>query len=391
MRRKMCLVMISLFSTLTFISVSMAYTIKVHNPTPYAAGIGLKLCKVRGNIQKAAALPFTTHEFHTGGWCPLGIGGFLIISPTEEIEFKKRALLGCSDHCVYIFADHELDANGQLQFIAKIQGGHPDKRYTQWWSWVESVAAGNNFSLGLLANRTVLSTGFGCGITDQIQEWRDIVKVVAGSKHAVGLTAAGKVVAVGDNGRGQCQVDEWRDFVIEDIAAGNAHTLGLTAGKVLAVGDFNDDRANVRHWGNIIKIAAGEKHSVGLRRDGTVVATGRNDKGQLDTLHWRDIIDIAAGNEHTVGLKSDGTIVVTGQIQEGQHDVAAWKNIKKICAGNRHTVGLLKDGTVVAVGDNSEGQCDIADWKQIVDIAAGREHTLGVTEAGNVISTKKSK
>ena len=37
-----------------------------------------------------------------------------------------------------------------------------------------------------------------------------------------------------------------------------------------------------------------------------------NDYGQLNVLSWTDIIKVAAGYSHTVGLKADGTVVAVG-------------------------------------------------------------------------------
>ncbi|HEX7058218.1 MAG TPA: RCC1 domain-containing protein, partial [Bacilli bacterium] len=45
-------------------------------------------------------------------------------------------------------------------------------------------------------------------------------------------------------------------------------------------------------------IAAGCRHTVGLKADGTVVAVGNNRYGQCDVSGWRNIVAIAAGNVH---------------------------------------------------------------------------------------------
>jgi len=39
---------------------------------------------------------------------------------------------------------------------------------------------------------------------------------------------------------------------------------------------------------------------------------------------WRDIVAIAAGTAHTVGLRRDGTVVATGSNSHGQLEVGAW-------------------------------------------------------------------
>ena len=71
---------------------------------------------------------------------------------------------------------------------------------------------------------------------------------------------------------------------------------------------------------DVTAIAAGEKHTVALRRDGTVWAWGANSEGQFGdgtTTHSRTpvqvhglsgITAIVAGAIHTVALRRDGTI-----------------------------------------------------------------------------------
>lgn len=72
----------------------------------------------------------------------------------------------------------------------------------------------------------------------------------AGNDHTVGLTTDGTVVATGENMFGQCNVDNWSDIVA--VSAGGNHTIGLkTNGTVVAVGDNSDGQCNVSNWKNI--------------------------------------------------------------------------------------------------------------------------------------------
>ena len=45
-------------------------------------------------------------------------------------------------------------------------------------------------------------------------------------------------------------------------------------------------------------IAAGRRHTVGLKSDGAVVAVGKNKIGQCDVSNWYDIVAVAAGSSH---------------------------------------------------------------------------------------------
>jgi len=184
--------------------------------------------------------------------------------------------------------------------------------------------------------------------------------VAAGEDHTLGLKSDGTVVAVGSNSYGKCDVSSWTD--IAQVAAGEDHTLGLKSdGTVVAVGDNSYSQCNVSSWTDIVQVAAGEDHTLGLKSDGTVVAVGDNRECQCNVSSWTDIVQVAGWN-HTVGLKSDGTVVAVGDNTECQCNVSSWTDIVQVAAGWNHTVGLKSDGTVVAVGDNNYGQCNLLDW-----------------------------
>ena len=59
-----------------------------------------------------------------------------------------------------------------------------------------------------------------------------------------------------------------------------------------------------------------------------MVAAGWNKYGQCNVSDWRDIVAIAAGCAHTVGLKLDGTVVAVGDNEYGQCDVSGWSGIQ---------------------------------------------------------------
>jgi len=61
-------------------------------------------------------------------------------------------------------------------------------------------------------------------------------------------------------------------------------------GKVEAVGDNRFEQCNVSSWTDIVQIAAGWYHTVGLKSDGSVVAVGWNLSGQCSVEYWRDIV-----------------------------------------------------------------------------------------------------
>lgn len=157
-------------------------------------------------------------------------------------------------------------------------------------------------------------------------------------------------------------------------------------GKVRATGNNAYHQLDVEGWEQIIAVAAGERHAVGLRADGTVEAAGDSLYGQCDVSDWQNIVAVAAGSMHTVGLRADGTVVAVGDNVYGQCDVSDWQNVVAVAAGEMHTVGLCADGTVVTAGSGDDGQCDVGDWRDIVMLAAGPYHTIGVRADGTVVT-----
>jgi alpha-tubulin suppressor-like RCC1 family protein len=57
-------------------------------------------------------------------------------------------------------------------------------------------------------------------------------------------------------------------------------------------------------------------------------AVGRNEYGQCDVSAWCDIVAVAAGNAHTLGLSSDGKVFAAGDNKYGQCDTSEWRGIQ---------------------------------------------------------------
>ena len=246
----------------------------------------------------------------------------------------------------------------------------------------DTIAVGDNHTVGLKSDGTVVATGDNDDRQCNVSSWTDIVAIAAGPGHTVGLKSGGTVVAVGRNGSNQCNVHGWKDIVAVSASRVASATVGLKSdGTVVATGANAADQCDVGDWKNIVAIAAGGEHTVGLKSNGTVVATGYNRYDQCNVHGWKNIVAIAAGNYFTVGLKANGTVVVTN----GAYRVSGWTDIVAIAAGAWHAVGLKSDGTVVATGTNDKGQCNVSGWTDIVAIAAGNYFTVGLKSDGTIV------
>lgn len=132
------------------------------------------------------------------------------------------------------------------------------------------------------------------------------------------------------------------------------------------------------------RIAAGYRHSVARRNDGTALAAGDNSSGQCDVSGWTNLVQIAAGAYHTVGLTADGTVVACGRNDEGQCDVSDWTDIVMIAASAYDTLGLKADGTVVSCGAHSRLT---ALWHGVTWITGGSYSAGCLYDQGSMLST----
>lgn len=220
------------------------------------------------------------------------------------------------------------------------------------------------------------------GISDQKKNYLEsipgIVQVATGEQYAVELDEHGRVYAAGHNGDGQCNVEEeWKNFQIKEIDCGWRTTVGLDMeGNVLIEGYGKDKYLSMiktsDKWKNLIHISTGgggnvdggKGHIVGLREDNTVVAVGDNTNGQCDTDDWKDVIKISAGDYHTVGLRGDGRVYTTIKNEPKIKDFP--EKIVDISAGLGYTVYVGESGKAYT-DDNpykKQGQVDdISNWQ----------------------------
>jgi alpha-tubulin suppressor-like RCC1 family protein len=183
---------------------------------------------------------------------------------------------------------------------------------------VVAVAAGEAFSLALLADSTIWGWGFdnlgqlgnGTGVSTshipvQVSGITTAIAIGAGFEHATALLADGTVWAWGTGSNGEL---------------GN----GLATSSFAPVQVLT---ATATPLTNVVRIVAGGNHNVVLKSDNTVWTWGLNFSGQLGKgsyaqgnfaasatgLSTGTIIDIAAGDGFSMVLKSASTTRVTGQ------------------------------------------------------------------------------
>jgi alpha-tubulin suppressor-like RCC1 family protein len=306
-------------------------------------------------------------------------------------------------------------------------------------SGLADVAAGEHYSLGLLADGTVWAWGY--------NEWGQLGDGTTTERHT-------PVQVMLDPGLGTPLTD------VTAISAGYAHSMALRSDGTVwmwgwnGVGQLGDGTEEwVRHspvqvmldpgsgtpLTDVTAIAAGMSHSMARGADGTVWAWGANYHGRLGdgTTTQRNtpvqvkqgseplsgVTSIAAGGAHSMALAADGSVWVWGSNSDGQlgdgtttqrttavktmHDAEPLSGVSAIAAGLSHSMALSADGTVWAWGSNGNGQLgdgtttqssmpvqvmrDSSDpFDSVTSIAAGEYYCLGLRADGGAWSWGKN-
>ncbi len=179
--------------------------------------------------------------------------------------------------------------------------------------------------------------------------------IAAGATHSLALGEDGSVWAWGDNSHG-----------------------------ALGDGSRNDRAAPQRVAGvdGAVAIAAGDGRSFALRGDGSVLGWGENAGGALGlgtradalrpalvgsgTTGFGGIVALAAGARHTLGLRSDGQVFAFGEVAVPLPDgataqtqpvlLAGLNTIAAVAASSGHALALDITGRLWAWGLNGSGQ-----------------------------------
>ena len=202
-----------------------------------------------------------------------------------------------------------------------------------------------------------------------------------------------EVVGWGWNGDGQATPPAGTDFVA--VAAGGRHSLALKSdGSIVGWGWNSYGQATPPAGTDFVAIAAGSEHSLALKSDGAIVGWGKNWDGQATPPAGTDFVAVAAGGWHSLALKSDpstplgtgGSIVGWGWNEYGQATPPAGTDFVAVAAGGSHSLALKSDpstplgtgGSIVGWGANWDGQATPPAGTDFVAVAAGGWHSLAL-------------
>jgi alpha-tubulin suppressor-like RCC1 family protein len=319
-----------------------------------------------------------------GNWDgQLGDGSYNDTNHPEQIVASNVTVIAAgSVHSLFLKSDGSLWAMGHNgsygQYGALGDGTYDNTNRPEQIvaSQVTAIAGGGDYSLFLKNDGSLWGMGYnaygqlGDGIArtypligtnrpEQIVA-SGVTAIGTGGNHSLFLKSNGSLWAMGDNGSGQLGDGTYNSgsydvgTVPEQIVAGGVaaiaaafyHSLFLKSdGSLWGMGEnyygqlgdgnfvtnypYGTNQPEPIVAGNVIAIAAGGRHSLFLKNDGSLWAMGLNNYGQLGdgTLNNANhpvrivasgVTAIAAGSEQSLFLKSDGSLWSMGRNEYGQ-------------------------------------------------------------------------
>ena len=147
---------------------------------------------------------------------------------------------------------------------------------------------------------------------------------------------------------------------------------------------------------NVVSLAAGDNHMLGLRSDGTVLTWGASNWfGYYDLSDVpsgaTNVTGIAAGSAHSLALRQDHTDVLWGYILGSGTNFNVSADLTNIAyqalgPGAQHALSLLSNGEVRDWGNAGIGTQNVpANVTNVVSVAAGALHSLALRANGTLV------
>lgn len=228
------------------------------------------------------------------------------------------------------------NANGQISNL-------PSDKATK-------VAEGKDFSLILLNDGTLVSSGLSQELQKEISSWTNIVDIAAGLNHIVAVDNKGNIYGAGDNSKNQLDIYDFDD--IKNVFATSLGTIVVDyKGEIDFAGSFIGTSLLNKN-SNIIDVCSSDENLIILKEDGTCdYAASHDDPKYFEVTKWTDIVDVVCGNTYFAGLKKSGEVEIVSS-SFNINEVKSWTNIIAIDGTNDYLIGF--DGENI----NGEGKCD---------------------------------
>ena len=210
----------------------------------------------------------------------------------------------------------------------------------------------------------------------------NINRISASSTNVVYIDNTGAVQGTGDNSNSQISMLPTSGAM--KVCEGEGFTIVLKEdGTVVSIGLLSKYANLIEKWSNIVDIACGNNHVLGLDSKGRIYAVGDNSNGQCDCDGQKDVSKIYASSTASILLNNDGSLTYTGNFI-GSSSLKNYTNILDIAVSDNILAILKADKTVDVYTKNSNNYLEAENFVDIVDVACGNDFVAGLTSDGKV-------
>jgi len=202
---------------------------------------------------------------------------------------------------------------------------------------VKEIAASTNFVTVLHYDGKPEAAG-SAQIHKKCASWPAMQRICFSDQYMHGISTAGKMYSTFPT---KLPVLRPSQVPVSLLSVMDGYLILLRDGSV--IGEY---KYGCGEWTNIISIAAGTKHFLGLTREGQVLSVDVAGNTGSVTAGWKNVIAIAAYGDYSVGLTSDGSLLTTDPELSAQ--VAGWHEIAGFTLRNRWILAVTNTGKVLS-------------------------------------------
>ncbi|MFT3926383.1 MAG: FG-GAP-like repeat-containing protein [Myxococcales bacterium] len=339
---------------------------------------------------------FYCRDIHDNYGGPATTGGHWIALAQSDATFKgiSRYWTSFNDATTTQVALGDFDRNGGTDLAFTTSAGALSVDYTE--LRFSQVASGESHSCALNANgqarcwgdnelltlevprggrysALVLGADFSCGLrssdskpacwgngpTASVAPATAFTKLSAAAFHVCGIKASDSSIAcwAGSNAPPQGMAPASVAGTFTAVAAGGAHSCGITGGNAKCWGLNDKGQAPASVTGPFQMIAAGDQFTCARKTD-KIQCWGNNTSGQAPASVTGSFLHLTAGSAHACAQRQDGTVQCWGANSVGQTTVPSDKFVaNQVYARGEHTCGILaSDQSLKCWGNNTDGE-----------------------------------
>ena len=201
------------------------------------------------------------------------------------------------------------------------------------------------------------------------------IKVSEGEGFTIILNEDGTLISAGLISKYANEIDSWRNIV--DVAAGSAHVVGVDSnGRLKCTADDSSQACDFSEVRSIKKVYATKNGSIVMDESGNLSYAGQF-IGSSSLKNYSNILDIASSDNILAILKNNQKIDVYTNSSMNYLEAESWSDIVDVACGDSFVAGLDRYGKVHIEVDNDSIRSEIEKWSNIIAIDGASDYLIG--------------